>query len=166
MSVGEKHSVFLGGGRAVRERRGEKSKGIFTAEPTCSDSLPWNWQEEIILFIISQFFAFPVKINWVWATYKPLKNCWLCEFSATWDGKELPDGLRSVPRNSDVYSRCPGPEAPQTILACAPASPWPPDTLLFCSVTLKTWSMRWNPLGQFSARRKQKKLEKEVWCNC
>lgn len=151
------------GGRGRREK---KSREIFTAELTCSNSLSWNWQEGIILFRITLFFSFLVKLNWVWTTYKPLKNCCLCEFTATWNGKEIPDGLRSVPCNSDVYSRCPGPRAPQTILACAPASPWPPDTLLYGSVTLKTQSMRWNPLHQFSARRKQKKLEKEMGRNC
>lgn len=128
MSVGEKHSVLQGWGRG-RGREGKKSRDIGESgenpEPTCSDSLPWNWQEGIISFRIIFFFTFPGKINWVWTTFKPLKNWCLCEFTATWDGKELPGGLRSVPCNSDVYSRFPGLKSPQAILACAPASPCP-----------------------------------------
>lgn len=47
------------------------------------------------------FLTFPMKINSVRAAYKPLKNCGLCEFTTTWDWKELPNGLKSVPCNHD-----------------------------------------------------------------
>lgn len=53
---------------------------------------------------ITLFFIFLVKINPVWAIYKPLKNCGLCEFTTTWDWKELPNGLNSVPCNHDKYT--------------------------------------------------------------
>lgn len=87
---------------------GEKKKGgeeisrdIFTAKLTCSHALPWNWQERITLLRITLFFTFSMKINPAWATYKPLKNCGLCEFTTTWDWKELPKGLKSVPCSHD-----------------------------------------------------------------
>lgn len=164
MSVGEKRSGLLGRGR---EREGKNNQGIFSVQsPLGLAAEPWNWQEGIILFRNALFLLSLWKSTECGLICKPLKNCCRCEFTATWDGKELPDGLRSVPCNSDVYRRCPGPKAPQTILECAPANPWPPDTLLSCSVTPKTRSMRWNPLHQFSARRKQKQLEKEVGWNC
>lgn len=88
-------------GKKKGRKKKEKIRDIFTAELTCCHALPWNWQEGIILLGITLFFTSPMKINPVWATYKPLKNCGLCEFTTTRDWKELPNGLNSVPCNHD-----------------------------------------------------------------
>jgi len=45
-----------------------------------------------------------MKINPVWTICKPLKNCVPCEFTTTWDWKELPSGLNSVLCNHDKYT--------------------------------------------------------------
>lgn len=139
MRVGEKHSVSLMGKEKKKKGGKEEEIGdIFTAKLTCSHVLPWNWQEGVILLGIMPFFYFPTfhkKIDPVWATYKPLKSCSPCEFTTTWDWKELlMDWIQShaIMTNVQWMSRC------FTIWMYAPASPWPPNILLQCSIT-KHW---------------------------
>lgn len=155
MRVGEKHSVSLMKRKKKKKEEGKKTRDIFTAKITCSHALPWNWQEGIVSLGITPFFTFSMKINPVWAPYKPLKNCGLCEFTTTWDWKELPNGLNSVPCSHD---KCTVDVQVQELrnlgmCSCKPLAPKHSIIMLYYN-TLKAWSLRLKPLCQFGTGRK------------
>lgn len=155
MRVGEKHSVSLMKKKNKKEKERKKNQRHFRCKDHLLSCTALKLAGRNSFIRNYTFFTFPVKINLVWAPYKPLKNCGLCEFTTTWDWKELPNGLNSVPCSHD---KCTVDVQFQELCnlgmsSCKPLAPKHSIIMLYYN-TLKTQSLRLKPLCQFGTGRK------------